>query len=310
MVNLGEIKFKQQIYSTLEEINKVSRVIGEVNYVQLDDLYRRAYRENILHLVTPDRIIKLNCKIDGLRLVENSQLRDLWESELFVDPLLRKFRLLPIDTVNVNIIPNEYCCLNYPEMGEIMDLNRMVKNSNNDESIKYKDHRFVAGVKAPARNFSIMDMRYESERICKREWYVLNHPEKLQEYLIAPGTVDKLVFKDNSISEADYPYHPLVNFIIYIGNRECRVVKTKIEQWVWEQYVKVYSKENNFQVLNSLLFDDNPIAKTCKIYVPYTNHPYELRKFIYRFKVINKYHVDKFALTGDNYVTQRRFFTS
>ena len=268
----------------LQFLNTKRSVFGPVNPKQVNDLCLRAEKARLLSFIDPNCIVKVNRRIEGLRVVSNSQLTQMLNSEIFTDPLLRKYQIRKIDDLRIDIIPNNFCCLPYPELHQTMG-DQLIKNRPVPEARKYRDLRLIAGVKAPDREFKKYDMMEEKKRIEMKEGHIMGCIEDHTTYLINPSAFDHYLTNrpDFRCSQAAKYFHPNLNLVIYIGNGEFRIVHTKLEQWIWEQYVKTYA-ETAVKRLNSLIYDDNPKYEVCRIFVPPTQSHKELYSFINRFK--------------------------
>ena len=284
----------QDYNSTLQIINRYKPAIGPATVKQLQDLYERAYAEKLLHLVQqPDRIIKVGDRIKGgLRVLPDPHLKELWDSEPFVDPLLRRYQLIPINTFQVMMKENLFCCFHFPEFHTAELEQNMMRNKNCEEAIKYRDYRLVAGYKIPNLSFPIQeDMNKERERIIIKEKSCYSSVEKYEEYFINPSLYDRYLFSSPKFNShlVSLLANASTNLVIYIGNGEYRLVRTKIEQWMWEQYVKIAIPKQP-ELLNELLYtfvENKPYLTdydryTVKIYIPYTNYPRDLNAFIYK----------------------------
>lgn len=268
------------------ELNMNQNIFGKVTDEQLQDLRIRAKENRVLSSVGPHNTIKVSRRVNGLRVVVDRQMKPYWDSELFTDPLLRKFRVKPFDNIHVGLIENEYCCLFYPEIHQYPQIaHRLLRNKPTPEAVKYIDYRLVAGVKAPMREFNKKDMLEEKKRIQIKEGHIIGCLEDQEDYLQFPSFFDRYLTDRGSFknSKAGMAFSPAFNLPIYIGNNEYRVVRTKIEQWVWEQYVKLYANSNKIRCLNTLLYDDDRQNGICRIYVPVTKHNQDLYTFIKRF---------------------------
>lgn len=273
-------------FRLFEELGLHPNIFGIPTGQQVDDLYRRAGKLRVDSFIDEENVVKINSRIDGLRAVVDRNMKQMWDSEIFIDPLLRKYKATWVDDVYITLSPNLHCCLFYPDLHPFLDGQILMRNGNSPECIKYKDLRLVAGYKAPLISFDTEDMKNEIKRIKIKEAHLVKAIQDHTKYFINPSIFDRYLTETiefrNSPAAKIFSYAR--NLVIYIGNGQFRVVNTKLEQWIWEQYVKAYGNSTTPYVLNSLLYNDNPDQGTCSIYVPMTNTNQELYKFINRFQ--------------------------
>lgn len=268
---------------TLEKLNKNPNIFGPITRNQLTTLIYKAYKRSLLSFLDHTNIIKVNNSLDGLRMVSDLETKLKWDNEIFKDPLLRRYLIKPFDNTTVSLVDNLYCCLHYPDQ-DLEISKQLARNANKPEAMKYKDLRLIAGVKAPPMMFNSYDMVREKNRIMAKESHLFNSVNLHEYYCYYPHIIDEYLINHSTFtnSKASLSYNPRLNLFIYLGNDRFRVVQTKLEQWVWEQYVKRYA-EKSVRVLNSLIYDDNPDKGTCRICVPPTRNNIEIYSFLDRY---------------------------
>lgn len=244
--------------------------------------------------INSQNVIIANTFTDGLRLTKNPLASNLWSKEVFKDSLLREFKITEvIPGVLVDIDYNLYSAFTYPSHSKIpLELER--NNPYNLHNTMYQDNnRFVAGYKAPIKVFGFDFLMVEKNRIFKKRKSINQRSTKPEYYFKNPNVYDKeLIDKFLRDNRGGYRREDLEKkgyFINLIGMNGIRMVKTKIEQWVWEEHIIKYSSSNYRPLLNELIFNDDGVS--CKIVVPFGDAN-TIVDFVNRFADYSKDEVD------------------
>lgn len=282
-MNISErIRIVEEIYQTTFVNNSF------VTKDKIDVLVCKADEYGIS--IDPKTMIITTSKLDSLKITETPAMARKWNTEVFKDPLLRKYRLVEvIPDLLFRLQYNTYSAFDY---AEIRDLPLERYNVNNINYLLYQDnHRFVAGYSSPFRIIDF-DLTYLERQsiLAKRKYcidksanpnYYLNHPDKSDKAKWELFFQRNPQYRNSNINKQAY--------IINLIGQGLRLVRTKIEQWVWEEHIIRYYHAKYRQFLNEIVCNDDGLW--CQIYVPIGNE-YIIREFIDR---IYYYHKDELS---------------
>lgn len=280
------------VQNTLSILNRRFRFF--VNPTQVEVLYEKLTNNNFdIYKVNPHLIIKYNNSSNGLILTNSFLEKYSWFSTIGIqDPFLKEFKMVElVKGCLVSIVCNEFCSFNYdgyysyPPKGFIYyrdDPNYPMYHLLQD------NNRFIAGHPAPFKRFTAEDLLFEKERLIQKRISISHHfttsPER---YFKNPHRYEENLirfFCKYYHNSNKFPIHELLSkhHVINFGSKYgIRFVKTKIEQYVWEDHVLKYAGSPYYRnFLNEIIYNDDDLF--CQIMVPPIYYKEGIRRFINR----------------------------
>ena len=253
----------------------------EITQGQMTEYLNKAERLGVLDIVDPYRLIKVGGGISDVRMVPTQEKKKDWDNEVFSDPMLKRFRMIEVPGTHdllCDIVKNYCRALKVADSG---DPNEGYMAYHHFP--EYADIRTIDGVRAnPPRIYNETELYYEVVRLAEKRRNLITKIKKPDYYLAHPREYEKKLFyreKGNNESKQFYDRYLKDFYVISLANHGYRGVRSRIEQWVWEQHVmRYYRKQKTRMLLNNIVLDDDGIY--CKILVPFTVDEFGILQFI------------------------------
>lgn len=255
-------------------------VIQPINYEQMAMFLDMASYHYDIKKIDPYCIIKTGRRLKDLRLVSNIEEKSKFDHEYFIDPILRRYCLFPMDNCHIKVglkVNLNRAVLTFLDLEMTPELiSQMAYNYNRD----FIDIRSVCMHDlSPIKVFNTSDMILEKDYLYAKNVSLMNSIKDPKRYLGDLKRHDRVRFKYGSIStwEKYYKNHWVIN----LGNKGYRGVRSRLEQHIWELHVLFYGHDPSRVVfLNELIMEDDGIY--CTIFVPYTQREEDLYAFVRR----------------------------
>lgn len=253
--------------------------IREITQGQMTEYLNKAERLGVLHLVDPHRLIKVGCDLNDIRMVSTTEKKYNWDLEVFSDPMLKRFALIDTDPDKMmcDITKNYYRALRVNETDPYESY--MAYNHFPD----FIDIRTIDGIRVnPPRIYNENELYLEVVRLATKRRHLIAKIKNPKRYFANPKVYEKSIFyvgKGNNMDKQFYDRYFSNCYVICLANHGYRGVRSRIEQWVWEQHVmRYYRRQETRTLLNNLILDDDGIY--CKILVPNTVNEFGILNFI------------------------------
>lgn len=274
----------------LERANATAQQdMKEITEAQMTNYLMKAHSLGLLNTIDPDCLIKVGKEANDIRMVSSPDKKYSWDLEVFADPILKRFSLVDNDPDKI------YCDIE-------KNYYRALKVYNEIDPLEYQmaynifplyaDIRTINGIRVnPPRIYNETELYHEVERLAKKRIDIANKIKHPDRYYKAPNQYEKKIFykgPKDSFMKATYDKYYQNCYVICLANHGYRGVRSRIEQWVWEQHVMRYYRDHRTRtLLNNLILDDDGIY--CKILVPFTYDEFGLLQFIYEIKEMQVY---------------------
>ena len=254
--------------------------LKEITQGQITAYLDKADQLGVLNMIDPRRLIKIGGGINDVRMVPTQEKKKDWDNEVFSDPILKRFRMIEIPDSHellCDIVKNYYRAF------------RVYENDPNEACMAYNhlpeyiDIRTIDGERAnPPRIYNETELYYEVVRLAEKRRNLISKIKKPNHYLKHPREYEKSLFyrgTGNNANKQFYDRYLKDCYVINLANHGYRGVRSRIEQWVWEQHVmRYYRRQNTRTLLNNIILDDDGIY--CKILVPDTVNEFGILQFV------------------------------
>lgn len=265
----------------MEKANRsYHHVIHPITYEQMAMFLDTASRYYDINTIDPHCIIKTGRHLEDLRVVPDMKDKYKFDFEYFVDPILRRYRLVPMDKCHIKVgleVNLNRAILTFPDFDMTPELiSQMAYNHNRD----YIDIRSVClHDLSPIKIFNTSDMRLEKDYLVAKSVALMNSIKNPKRYLGDLKRHDRARFKYGTISTWEKYYQN--HWVINLGNKGYRGVRSRLEQHIWELHVLYYGTDPSKVVfLNELIMEDD--GTYCTIFVPYSQREEDLYNFVSR----------------------------
>lgn len=254
--------------------------IGEITQRQIEYYLQHAEKHGQLEMIDPDRLIKVGNEAEDVRMVPYIEQKRDWDSEIFSDPILKRFCLIEND-------PNKiYCDIGknyYRALKTYDDIDPYEQYMAYNHYPDYFDIRTTNGERVnPPRIYNKDDLYAEKVRLKEKTFRLFDKIKHPQNYFKNPKKYEEKLFKKwgkRSNMWRLYETYYQNCYVISLANHGYRGVRSRIEQWVWEQHVmRYYFYQETRVLLNNIILDDDGIY--CKILVPNTYNEFGILDYV------------------------------
>lgn len=275
----------------------ITKVCQDINTFSYNPAFGKVSKESLEKFIDlceeygyafhSDRVAKIN--YNDLRMFPKITEKNVWINDTFRDPLMKRWRIAKDDDIMSTIKFNNYSAIQYPYMTAEEEGNYMVV-MNNLPLLRDFRHFLVDPSNIVRYNlkFSREFIYDEMRRIYTKEGKIASMMAEPLSYFCRPTVIeDSYIVNDGRWAFRNYIdlYDRSKYLIIRTAEEDFLFVRTKLEQWYWEQCFKIYAEKEPEYLRQILVFDkrrENPYE--CRILVPIVGNPRELVISLFRAK--------------------------